>query len=231
MSQTNQPPQNQWRPPTGPQGSPPPGQAPGAFHQTNPYQRPLPPAPPPTPGSIPLGRQRPESVSIDQFREPRSRAVWCVAAAVAVVVAGLVAAAFSVGRPPQAVTTPSPTPPVSSPQGPTAASSNGVPFHSERDNADGYWTITSQRWSSSGLELTMELTITSGTMDYSFFALDNATTQDYDPAPGSTETLSHGTASEGEKVTGVVIFDKPQSDTTVYLAGSGRQVTALVVRG
>lgn len=107
-----------------------------------------------------------------------------------------------------------------------------MPFHSTRDDAQGVWTITDTRWTERGLELTMTIEVTHGTFHYQFFCLDNGTTDEFDPSPSGANSLNEGQLEEGQKVRGLVVFDKPRGDTTVFLAdGLGRQITALVAEG
>ncbi|WP_203567157.1 hypothetical protein [Aestuariimicrobium ganziense] len=173
-------------------------------------------------------------VSIESFEPPRNRAPWIITLVVALVVLGLAFAAYLASRQPEAPT-PTPTPVVTPSATPTEQAShdpNTIPFHSERDDADGIWRILGHRWTDKGLELTMSIEVTRGTFEFMFFCLDNATTDDYNPSPSGANSLNEGMVREGETVQGIVIFDKPRGDTTVILAdGRGRQITALVATG
>lgn len=110
------------------------------------------------------------------------------------------------------------------------AGTQGIEVVSERDAASGYWLILSELWTSSGLRLEMQVYADQGTLDFTFFALDNQSAQIVEPE--SASTLASGTVAQGRSVEGTVIFTKTRGDTTVIITDStGRQVTALVVKG
>ena len=190
--------------------------------------------PPPPTGRDPLGQQHLEAVSIEDYKLPKSKSrFWLAGAAVAVIGALAAAAIWTSGRP-QPVATDSPTPTTSQRTLPSSLpSGNAVAFTSQTDDAEGYWEIQKSQWTDRGLELMIKVTVTRGNFGYSFFCLDNATTDDYDPAniPDSN-VLRPGTLGEGESAQGLVVFEKAQGDTMVYLANRfGRQVSALAIAG
>lgn len=184
-----------------------------------------------------MGEPQYQPVSIEQYELPKSNARRWLGAIAALVILGLAVAAFLTSRRPTPELPMAPSAPISAPssrQVPTAAASgNSVPFHSPMDNADGVWSIDSTRWTDRGLEVTVTIKVTRGTLRYSFFALDNKTVEDYDPIPISDHNaLTQGTVHEGEKITGLVVFEKDRGDTTVYLANAlGRQISALTAQG
>ncbi|MGD8214532.1 hypothetical protein [Aestuariimicrobium sp. Y1814] len=234
--------QQQWTPGAPPQWNAPPPQQPQQYQQPMGWtlangdqaprqqqEQPQQPA-----GYDPLGQQDHASVSIDDYQLPKSRSrLWLGAAAVVVVGALAAAAIWTSGRPqPTPVDSPSPTPsqrvlPSSVPSG------NAVAFASQSDGAQGYWEIKESNWTDRGLELLVKVTVTEGTFGFTFFALDNATVEDFDPAniPDS-DVLRPGTLGAGESAEGRVVFNKDQGATMVYLANRyGRQVSALAVEG
>ena len=184
----------------------------------------------------PLGQQEPASVSIQDFQQPPSRKRWIVPAVIGLIIAGLAFAMYWNGRTP--VTDPT-TPPGSSAGRPTEPPSavptgNQVGFQSPLDNAEGEWEIVKHSWTDRGLELEIRIKVTKGSFGYSFFALDNASVDDYDTVPinDSNALDRNGRIGEGEEVRGLIVFDKPRGDTTVYLATRfGRQLSALGVKG
>lgn len=188
----------------------------------------------PPSGHDPLGQHEYESVSITDYQLPKSRSRWWLAGVAVVVVAGLGAAAIWTSGRPQPTAEGSPTPSPSQRVLPSSVpSGNAVAFASETDGSEGFWEIQKSEWTDRGLELMIKVTVTKGTFGYSFFCLDNATTDDYDPAniPDSN-VLRPGTLNEGESAQGLVVFRKDKGDTMVYLANRfGRQVSALAIDG
>jgi hypothetical protein len=68
-----------------------------------------------------------------------------------------------------------------------------------------------------------------GTLTFTFYVLDNAKQDFYQPTGG---TLAHGTASIGTPKTGTVTFAVPPGDFTLYLStAAGKPITALIVKG
>lgn len=185
----------------------------------------------------PLGNQQHARVSIDSFQQPKQRTPWIVILVVAVIVGALGFGAYKASgpsTPPITSTTPTPSQSQqsSTPQVTTTMGQNSVPFTSQSDGAEGVWEITKSEWTSRGLEVTTKITVNKGSLNYTFFALDNDSTDDYDPKPGDSKDITAGYVNAGESVEGVIIFDKSKGDTTVYLAnGRGRQITALMVKG
>lgn len=185
-------------------------------------------------GHDPLGQNSYDSVSIEDYTLPKSRSRFWLAGAAVVVVGALAAAAIWTSGSPQPGAVDSPTPTSSQRALPSSApSGNAVAFASQTDGAEGYWQIQKSQWTDRGLELIIKVTVTRGSFGYSFFCLDNATTDDYDPADiADSNVLRPGTLDEGESAQGLVVFDKEQGDTMVYLANRfGRQVSALAIAG
>ncbi len=184
--------------------------------------------------SRPLGQTPLPSVDINQFSEPKSRGPWIVGIIVALVIAGLVFAAIRVSGDPAPQPTPTPTPSATAPadSGTAVPSGNAVGFESSREDAKGYWSIDKQQWTSQGLELTITVKVTEGTMNFSFFALDDVTADDYDPVSAGGNDITMGRVNQGQSVTGVIVFEKNRGSTTIILTdGTGRQVSALRAGG
>ncbi len=171
-------------------------------------------------------------MSIQQYQAPKNHLSLVITVAVLVLVAIVVLVAVRFGdqlnpvQPPIATTAP---PSASEPE-PTG---NAVPFTNSFDDARGVWEITDHQWTAAGLSLSVSFTVTEGTAAADFFALDNETTNIYDPVPrAAADALPRSQVNAGETIRGTVLFDKPRGDTTVVLANSlGRQVAALLVTG
>lgn len=185
-------------------------------------------------GAPPNGPSRPPL--IQRYQAPKSRTPAVITTVVLLLVAGLVyAGSLLVARPGAPAASPSrqATPATTAPRPGAATPVNGIPVHSETDNADAYWEITRSQWAPEGLILTMRLTGQKGTLKFSVFALDNTTAQDYQPEPAPYGTfLGSGRVEAGGTVEGTVLFGKDRRTTTVILADDyGYQITALQVDG
>lgn len=100
------------------------------------------------------------------------------------------------------------------------------------DGAEAWWEILKVTWDTQGVTLDVRITAESGTLGYSFFALDNTYTTSHDPDLSVPGALVPGRVSAPDSVRGIVRFDKFRGDTTVIIATpAGRQITALVVNG
>lgn len=185
------------------------------------------------PGLDPLGQREYAPVSIDDYKLPKSNAKWWLAGVAAVIIAALLLGAFWPGGEPVAQTTPSAAPSTRPVLPSSAPSGNAVAFTSQADGAEGYWEIQKSEWTDRGLELIVKVSVTRGSFGYSFFCLDNATTEDFEPSPvPDANVLRPGTLGPGESTSGLVVFEKDRGDTMVYLANRfGRQVSALSIQG
>ncbi len=180
----------------------------------------------------PIGAPPPTPISIDDYRLRGSRAPWIIALVVAVMLGGLLW--FGTRSTPSASSaTSGQSSSVATPPAGFDPSGNGVAFHSDFDNADGYWQITTSEWTVQGLELNVRIAVTSGTLHFTMFAYDDTTLQDYDPVRTSQpDALKTSTVTQGSTVDGVVIFDKPRGSTSVMLADlRGEPITDLAVKG
>lgn len=219
-------------PPQGP-GSTPPGWGAQPWNPSAPPPRPgqqpapLPYAPPPS-GFDPtraMGEAPPQPVSINQFSPPPNRTP-VIATIAALVILVLVIAVGTYLRAQPAAPTPSPS--VSQ----TASAGPGHPFTTPTGQG-GRWQILDEQWTDEGLQLQLRIHSDSGSISFSFLAFANATTQVVEPTAGSmTPDIRNGTATPAQPVTGYVFFPLPREDATIILAtGSGRQMSALPVKG
>ncbi|MEL4504515.1 hypothetical protein AAEX63_06135 [Luteococcus sp. H138] len=194
----------------------------------------------------PFGRQAPAPVHTSQFAPPPSRRPLWVTLAVLAAVAVLLLAAIKMGTSGDAEPQAAPTETVSvseqdqqTTQAPTdgATPGTGVPtstrFENARDDSSGTFEVLNHRWTTEGLLLTLRVRLDTGQQRLGFFALDNGkTAQKYDPSPTGPDYLEGQSILAGQTLTGTVLFEMPQSDATIMLAGSsGQQVTALKVSG
>lgn len=214
-------------PPQGP-ASTPPGWGAQPWNPTPPQAQPVqPPAHPPS-GFDPtraLGEAPPQSVSINQFAPPPNRApVIATVAALIILVLVLAVGTYLRSQP----AAPAPSPSASQ----TASAGPGQPFTTPTGQS-GRWQILDQQWTDEGLQLQLRIHSDSGSITFSFLAFANATTQVVEPTASSlTPDIRIGTATPARPVTGYVFFPLPREDATIILAtGSGRQMSALPVKG
>lgn len=208
-------------------------------HQTwtpQPQQPFTPPSQPHDPGS-PFQRVEHRSVSIQDFQQPHSRRPLWLGLLVLLAVGAILLAMFRFGgSSPSAPATPTPTPAPASPTTPapvpsSMAPTRSVPFVNDNDHTAGTFEIVDYKWNGGALILSVKVTMDKGSQTLGFFALDNATTTDYDPDVVAG-TLDGRQVTAGETVTGIVQFTKDQGTTTVFFTDSrGRQVAALKVSG
>ncbi len=179
-------------------------------------------------GQVPVGAVQPTP--------PRNTRAWVVTVAVLLLVAlGFWAAGRYLPDPPAVSPTPSASARPSDVATPGAVSTGlkgSVPFNNNHDQTQGVFTITSHEWTAQGLVLHVKVHLDQGQQRMYFFCLDNTSAHDFDPVSGVSGSLDGQDISAGQDVEGIVVFDKPRGDTTVFLAGSDRrQVAALVVNG
>ena len=124
--------------------------------------------------------------------------------------------------------TPSPTPTPTKPLHTPPPGGQGIDFTASTYHATGYWEILSYSWDAQGVTLNCRITVDTGTLQYSWLALDNTSAQIY---PASTSsTLLSGTVGPGQVVSGTVRFNKNRNGTLIILADArGVQITALSV--
>ncbi len=224
-------------PPQGPGSTPPNwGAQPGNGYPQQPYTPPQhnprqPAGPQPgTPGFDPtraLGEAPPQSVSIDQFKPPSPNRTPLLVTIVALVALVLVISTGIYLRSQPAAPSPSASTSQSVPAGP------GQPFDTPNGLQKGRWEILEQKWTDEGLQLHLRIYSDTGPITFSFLAFANASTEVVDPTSSSmSPDIRTGTASPAAPVTGYVFFPMAREDATIILAtGSGRQMSALVVKG
>lgn len=252
MSQPHHPPPapgSPWRPPL-----PPPGQNPFAPGSAGAGQ--LPGGPPDIPATAgtphqfgyhsqysangqhdptrAFGAPPPASVSIDTFAEPPSRANWIIAGVVGLIVIIMVVAALTLRNNDNrgAQPTPTPTPSANPSVVPSAvAAGRALPFESKLDDATGYWEIKEAKWTADGLELTIFLRLDSGSMSWTFFAMDATDTTVFDAeGSGGSDDISSGTLNAKQSKTGAVFFRVPRHTMLIVLTDSSqRQIATLSV--
>ena len=177
----------------------------------------------PVPGTVPLGRQREPSVSIDDFRPRRS-----VGPIIAAVVIGLSLVIGLVGyfgtrnlQTPQTTASPRPT---------DAPSRSGMPFESSYQKATGTWEITETAWEADQVRLTVRVTVETGGFTYLFYAYNNNGSRML--TPDSNSQLRSTRLRSGETAQGELIFRIPRGDATLVLADSSHhQLSGLPIRG
>lgn len=186
------------------------------------------------------GQQAPDpQAAIQQYKVKSRRAPAIIIAVVAaLVVAILVTLAVrspelsaedipSSSAPSGAGTSASPAAGASTPAGTITTPTNTIPVI--YNSFEGQWTITDATWDATGLSLTMEITATKGSLDFTFFALDDS--------QGSTQYSPTGTWSEASitapnTASGSVRFTMPRQDVMVIIAsqtGRAAQITAIAV--
>jgi hypothetical protein len=153
------------------------------------------------------------------------------------IVIGLVIVAIIAGlvwfgtRPAKPSTGPTPTATTPSPpECPAPSGAQSIPFVASVYNAKGCWYIMDYSWDATGVTLTCQLTVESGTLKFGWTALDNTSSDQF--APTKASTLRSGSVAAGDTATGTVRFDKNQGDTEIILTDArGIQITALGIKG
>lgn len=97
--------------------------------------------------------------------------------------------------------------------------------------SSGYWKITNTQWSTTGVRLTVEITVDSGTLYYDFHAA-TSDQQSVDPVWSAPADLKPGFIGPGETVVGTIGFDVPRQDMTLVMMGRNQvQLSTLPVKG
>lgn len=151
---------------------------------------------------------------------------------------GLVLAATQLNRPSQPTATSSSSASSATPARTVAvptpgADASSIPFVSSSDGAEGTWTITKVTWSDVGVEVSMRIKVTRGTLSgYSFYVMENESTRIHETEPqGWPDDISGGTIESGRTETGRVFFEMPKEESTIVLAHENglSPITALIL--
>jgi len=170
----------------------------------------------------------PPRLAVERYRVTR----WWVPVLIIVLVAALIGAMVWFGTRPPAAPSGSDTPTTSTtkPAHTPPPGGQGIDFGNSSSGPKGYWEILGYTWDDRGVTLDCRLTVDKGTLRYQWTALDNASSDQFDPAYSST--LFSGTLTAGQSAEGTVRFNKPRGATLVLLADNrGYAITALGVDG
>lgn len=166
----------------------------------------------PPPGSAPIGPAKPASLSIDSYKPPKRKIGTLVAFLVgfAMLIGTFIAVDhFSRGT---AVTT------TDAPTATPSATLPGLEFVGS--SAKGVWEITDTKWSGDKVVVTLKVTVTSGTLRYSFYAYTNSTAKVSYPDTGASSVLAPGVLTSGQSAQGTLTLRITHSDATLILADS-----------
>ena len=96
----------------------------------------------------------------------------------------------------------------------------------------GVWEITDTRWSSDRVTVTIRLTVTSGTLRYTFYAYTNSTARVSYPDTTSSTVLEPGRLAAGQSATGTLTLKLTRGDATLILADSTETpLSGLAIKG
>ena len=180
----------------------------------------------PVPGPAPDAPAKPPHKVAERYR---TRHGWVAAVVLAVVVVVFIGVVVANNRPSgEPGATPSPPPTPTQPRHTPPVGGQGIEFTAASYRATGYWEILNYTWDDQGVTLTCRLTVDSGTLRYSWLALDNTSSDVFVAA--SSSTLLSGTVSQGQSVSGSVRFNKNRGATEIILADARQSpITALNV--
>jgi hypothetical protein len=85
-------------------------------------------------------------------------------------------------------------------------------------SSKGVWEITDTRWAADQVTVTVKLTVTSGTLRYTFYAYTNSTAKVTYPDTTSSTVLDPGRLTAGQSATGTLTLKLSHSDATLILA-------------
>lgn len=166
--------------------------------------------------------------AIEQFSPKRSK-VPILAAVVGVVIAALVI--FSATRPSEPQPQPTPAPTTANTAPPTLR--DGSPF-TIGSSTSGSWKSTQSKWSKTGLDVLIEVRVTSGTLNCYFESMTQSGTkiikgQDSKMVP---DFPINAAITSGESASGWVHFPLERGLTTVYLRTyDSASVSAIEIAG
>jgi len=164
-------------------------------------------------------------VSIDDYK-PKRNTLWFVLLGVVLILA--ISAGIIINNLPQ-TQQPTPSPSTPYPTYATPTRTGGVAFAD--NNASGYWKITNTVWGVSGVQLTLEITVDSGTLYYDFYAYDDASNV-LEPVFTSNNDLQPGFITASSTVRGTLSFEVSRQPLTLIMSSSQQQqLSALPVSG
>ncbi len=177
-------------------------------------------------GANPLGGPSLRPVKIEEFAPPSSRLPLLITLVV-LLVAGLIVGATMLrqGAPAaSASSTASPT---------RTAAASGLPFLTPDARHAGRWEILEHRWTDSGLEVEIRISVDRGPFSYSFMAFENDGVVATNPDPGSQPPQFSGLPiATGAQESGWLFFPLDRGPATIILAtAGGNQMSALPVSG
>ena len=159
-----------------------------------------------------------------------------LAVLIAVVVVALVALAVWAGtRPPSGSSTTGATPTSGAPLPSCPTPSPGwqaIPYEVNADST-GCWAVSEGQWDGDTVTITTTVTSDQGALTVTFFALDHSlSSNQYNPS-GPTENIQ---VASGQSTRGLVSFDIPRGDFTLYMlkypaSRTDLPIAALVISG
>ncbi len=169
-------------------------------------------------------------MSIDSYGPPPSKVTPAIILAVVALSIIVAVAGFTFVRAtPQAPPTSSASPSAD----PTSTRSGGVPFEARSDGAQGYWQVTSTRWGSDRVTVTVSVLVDKGTTKPSFYMFGNKDSRVYETEPTApAPDFGAPTLRPGQTANGNLVFVMPKGPGTLVLTDSGgRQISALPIQG
>jgi len=184
-------------------------------------------SPPPLPEDP--GPLRPEPAppdTIDNYKAKKPVG-WIIAIAGVVIVA-IVGVIIATNLPPGPDSTPTPT--STRPAPATPSRTGGLPF--AENSVSGYWKITETTWTDTGVRLSVEITVDSGTLYYDFYAYDSKGQDRIAPTWGAPSDLQPGFVGPGQTLVGTISFTVDRQPLTLVMSSRNQtQLSALPVEG
>ncbi|MDR2974235.1 MAG: hypothetical protein LBV00_05915 [Propionibacteriaceae bacterium] len=163
------------------------------------------------------------ATSISDYR-PRRRLGWILLIAVLVVVA--IIGGILINNLP--VSNPSAT--QSRPLSYTTQTRTGGVSFDDGKGVVGYWKITHTAWTATGVRLTLDITVDTGTLYYQFYAYGNTDRQQILPTSTRPTDLEDGFIGSGETVTGTLTFETTRQPMTLVMSSANVvQLSALQI--
>lgn len=108
-----------------------------------------------------------------------------------------------------------------------------IPFE-VGSSTSGCWAVSEGQWNGDTVTLETTVTVDQGTLDVTFFALDNSSSANqYDPSGG---TMIEAQINSGQSSSGTLEFEIPPGDFTLYMlknpmSPTDSPIQALVIKG